>query len=193
MKLNAFASALVLSTAACLAQAGTAYVSQAGSPLNPVLNQGSLLDPYALGVLGVQPSSVFVTLTSPGSFEEYATLFVAPGFFSSEGASDTYALSISLPSGPLVIGSIDNFEVEVFGGTPTAPGTLFGAYAPGVTFGLPGTPAGDYFLRFSGTVNGVGAQYSAAMIASPVPEPSIYLMAALGLAVLAWRLPNARR
>ncbi len=191
--LSSLSSALVLSTCACLAQAGTAWVSQAGGALTLVSNSGSVGDAYALGALDTPFSSVFVTLNSPGSFSEYATLSIPAGFGGAEGAFNTYALEVQLPTGPVVVGGIGDFAVTVFGGTPSSPGAQFGSYLPGTTFSLPAASAGDYFLRFTGTVNGVGGQYSAAMFASPVPEPSIYLMALLGLGVLAWRVPRNRR
>ena len=124
---------------------------------------------------------------------EYATLSIPAGFGGASGASNTYALAVQLPSGPLVIGSIDDFSVAIVSGTPMSPGaTQYGSFAAGATFSLPGAPAGDYFLRFTGTVNGVGGQYSAAMQASPVPEPSIYAMTLLGLGMLAWRVRRTR-
>ena len=191
MKFNTLASALVLGTCACLVQAGTAFVSQTGGPLTQSNNSGLIGAPYALGLLGAPFSSVFVTLSSPGSFNEFATLSIPAGFAGIEGASNTYSLAVELPSGPMLIGGIDNFSLKVFSGTPISPEKFEGSFAAGRTFSLPDRPdrpAGDYFLQFTGTVNGVGGQYSAAMHASPVPEPGIYLMTLLGLGVLAWRV-----
>lgn len=87
MNFNTLASAVVLGTCACLAQAGTAFVSQLGSPLSGGASLGSVSDPYALGSLGAPFSSVFVTVSSPGSFTEYATLSIPAGFGGAKGAS----------------------------------------------------------------------------------------------------------
>jgi hypothetical protein len=194
MKSSPIAFFLALSALTGGTQAGTAFVSQQGGPLTVVSNAGSVADPFDLGILGAPFSSVFVTLSSTGSFSEYATFGIPTGFGGVEGASNTYALTVTPPVGlPVVVGSITDFAVTFLAGTPALPDSApFGPYGAGTSFNLPDASAGTYFLHLTGVVQGIGGQYSAAIQVSPIPEPGSALLSLVGLGVLAWCAPRRR-
>ena len=133
-------------------------------------------------------------MLSTGSFTEYATFTVPSGYNQVNGASNTYALSIILPTGSsATIGSISNFGMSVIDGIPGI-GTYVegGVYGPGSSFTLNLIP-GNYHLKFDGLVNGVGGQYSATLQAMPVPEPETYAMMLAGLGAVGFIAFRRRR
>lgn len=193
MKLTTIAAAAALLGAASLsAQAGSGFVSMNGGALTLSGNNGAVATPYNLGTLDTSFTTLFVTVLSSGSFSEFAQFDIPPLYGSTNGASNTYALTITLP-GPTVvtIGSISTFTMEVVSGTPASPGaSVGGPYGAGASFtGLPMSP-GTYHLAFVGSVSGVGGQYSASIQAIPVPEPETYAMMLAGIGAIsfvAWR------
>ena len=192
MRITSAASAALLVLASVSAHAGSGFISMNGGALSPTGDPGTAAAPYNLGTLDASFSTAFVTVLSSGSFAEYAQFDVPAGFASTNGASNTYALTITLP-GPttVTLGSITGFSMAMVAGTPLAPGaTLGGPYPAGTSFSGLLTAPGTYHLAFVGTVTGVGGQYSASIQAVPVPEPETYAMMLAGLGAIgfvAWR------
>lgn len=177
--------------------AGSAFVSQNGGALSAVPETGTSVNPYLLGILDNQPSSLFTTLSTAGSFIEYATFTIPVTSVGTTGGSGAYSLNVTLPGGGSVtVGSISSLTLTVFTGTPALPGAaVAGPYAGGTSFNAPALAAGNYFLQFAGSVTGVGGQYSASVQTSPVPEAGTYMMmlagiGAMGLMVWRRREPN---
>jgi len=182
MKLKFVAAAALLAVGA-VAQAGTGFVSQNGGALSLVTETGTSANPYAIGTLDAMFSSVFVTLGTAGSFSEFATFMVPAGYNMVNGAANTYALSITLPNpiGLITIGSISNFNMDIVDGSPVLPGATQASLGAGGSVLNLGLTPGMYHLHFTGMVNGAGGQYSAAINATPVPEPETYAMLLAGL------------
>lgn len=183
LKLVAASALLVFGVAA---QAGSGFVSQNGGSLASVSNTGTSSDAYQIGALDMSFSSLFVTMTAGGPFTEWADFTVPSGYNMINAAANTYALSITLPLpiGPVVIGSISDFSMTIGNGSSASPGSAITSIGAGGSIVNLGLAPGSYHLEFSGTVNGAGGQYSAALNAMPVPEPETYAMMLAGLGAL---------
>ena len=188
--------AAVLSVCAIGAQAGIAIVSQNGGALALVAETGIVPNAYQIGALNTSFSSLFVTLTSAGSFAEFADFSVPIGYNMVNAAAHTYSLSISLPLpiGPVTIGSIgSDFAMGIYAGVAATPGPLLGSVGAGGSLTNLGLSPGNYYLQFTGTAYGVGGQYSAAINAVPVPEPETYSMMLAGLGAVGFLARRRRK
>ena len=190
MKLTSLAAATALCVVSLSAHAGSGFRSWNGGLATATTNDGSAATPYDLGTLGSAFSVLFVTVPDAGSFTEYAQFVVPPNYGATNGAANTYALTMfDLLLGPVTVGSITGFQMSVVPGTPTLPGaTIGGPFAAGASFaGLPMSP-GTYHFVFAGTVNGLGGQYAAAIQAVPEPETYAMMLAGIGaISFVAWR------
>ena len=188
--------AAVLSVFAIGAQAGTAFVSQNGGALAMVGASGTVASPYVMGSLNSVYSSLFVTLTSAGSFAEYADFSVPSGYNMVNAGANTYALTITLPPAPAItIGSISgsSFFMKIYDGLASSPGALHATVAAGGSLANLGLSPGNYHLEFTGTVIGAGGQYSAAINALPIPEPETYSMMLAGLGAFGFLARRRRK
>jgi hypothetical protein len=187
--------AAVLSVFAIGAQAGTAFVSQNGGALALVAETGIVPNAYQIGALNTSFSSLFVTLTSAGSFAEFADFSVPSGYNMVNAAANTYTLSILLPpANTVTIGSIgSDFAMSIYGGVAATPGPLLGSVGAGGSLTNLGLSPGNYYLKFTGTAYGVGGQYSAAINALPVPEPETYSMMLAGLGAFGFLARRRRK
>ena len=187
--------AAVLSVCAIGAQAGVGIVSQNGGALALVAETGIVPNAYQIGALNTSFSSLFVTLTSAGSFAEFADFSVPSGYNMVNAAANTYTLSILLPpANTVTIGSIgSDFAMTIYAGVAATPGLSLGTVGAGGSLTNLGLSPGNYYLKFTGTAYGVGGQYSAAINAVPVPEPETYSMMLAGLGAFGFLARRRRK
>jgi len=187
--------AAVLSVCAMGAQAGIALVSQNGGALALVAETGIVPSAYQIGALNTSFSALFVTLTTAGSFAEYADFSVPIGYNMVNAAANTYALSITLPApiGPVTIGSISGFSMDIYAGLAATAGPSLASIGAGSSVVNLGLSPGNYYLKFAGSVAGAGGQYSAAINAMPIPEPETYSMMLAGLGAFGFLAHRRRR
>ena len=174
-----------LSVCAMGTQAGIALVSQNGGALAVAAETGIVPNAYQFGALNTSFSALFVTLTTAGSFAEYADFSVPSGYNMGNAAANTYTLSTGS------IGS--DFAMSIYGGLAATPGPLLGSIGAGGSIANLGLSAGNYYLKFTGTASGVGGQYSAAINAMPIPEPETYSMMLAGLGAFGFLAHRRRR
>ena len=172
---------LKLVAAAVLMASGVAHAGIAN-----VSGDGSVANPYQMGVIGASPSVLAVTVTgSPGSFFDEFANFTIPTLSTTSGSANTYSLNI----GGLNVVEITDLVVEVWNSTHPLGTFLFDTFSGNNATNLIGDlAAGQYHLDISGNLGSTASlgQYSVALQAIPVPEPETYAMLLAGLGLVAF-------
>jgi len=139
-----------------------------------------------------QPLGSFGATVDKGGFEDYWT-FNLGGTNNISGRVNNENYTLSVPSGSFVIQDIDNLSLKLYS-------TMLGAstfnpldYRPvagdlnhaaaGATFNA--LASGSYALKVSGIGEGlVGGRYSGSLVVAPVPEPEVWMLLIVGVALL---------
>ncbi|SFD90856.1 FxDxF family PEP-CTERM protein [Nitrosomonas sp. Nm166] len=174
---------LKLVAAAVLMASGVAHAGIANVP-----GDGSVANPYLMGVIGASPSVLAATVTgSPTSFFEEFANFTIPTLSTTSGSANTYSLNI----GGINVAEITGLTVEVWDDTHPSGSTLFATLSGNNATNLIGDlAAGQYHLDISGNLGSSAhiGQYSVALQALPVPEPETYAMLLAGLGLVGFSI-----
>ena len=180
-QLKVVAAAVLM--ASSMAQAGSAFLNG-----TPITGDGSIDNPYLMGVIGASPATLFVSLGGPSNmfFFESAD-FTIPTTSTVSGVANTYSLTF----GATNLIDISGLTIDVWNNSHPN-GTFLSSSFLGnnstTDIGL--LSAGSYHIDISGYLgpNAVGGQSSVALQALPVPEPETYVMLLAGLGLVGFSL-----
>lgn len=177
-KLKAVALAVLMSSSVAYAGIGN------------VPGDGSVGNPYDMGVIGTTPTVLSVLLTGSNGtfFEEYAN-FSIPSLSTVYGSASTLFLSLS----GFTVADINDFSVELWDSVHPWGSNLYATFTDdGITYALGNLAAGSYHLDIAGVLGATTGQYSVSLHALPVPEPETYAMLLAGLGLIGFSLRSRK-